>query len=119
MADVDTDIRRLQVANLPPADSGRGIARVPRTVMDALGLTDGDVIEIVGKRATPARAVRTWSTVTRRGRMGCIAAGAAMGAAGSGRSIRCEATSLSGAGRGRSPRRSGWTADTGRRGRTA
>ena len=27
MADVDTQARRLQVANLPPADSGRGIAR--------------------------------------------------------------------------------------------
>ncbi|WP_426266055.1 CDC48 family AAA ATPase [Sphingomonas sp. LHG3443-2] len=60
MADVETDIRRLQVANLPPADSGRGIARVPKTIMDQLGLTDGDVIEIVGKRATPAIAVRPY-----------------------------------------------------------
>jgi transitional endoplasmic reticulum ATPase len=60
MADVDTDIRRLQVANLPPADSGRGIARVPRTIMDQLGLSDGDVIEIEGKRSTPARAVRPY-----------------------------------------------------------
>ncbi len=54
MADVETEIRRLQVANLPPADSGRGMARVPRKIMDELGLSDGDVIEIVGKRATPA-----------------------------------------------------------------
>ena len=60
MADVDTQIRRLQVANLPPADSGRGIARVPRTIMDQLGLSDGDVIEIEGKRSTPARAVRPY-----------------------------------------------------------
>jgi transitional endoplasmic reticulum ATPase len=60
MADVDTEIRRLQVANLPPADSGRGIARVPRKIMDQLGLSDGDVIEIVGKRVTPARAVRPY-----------------------------------------------------------
>ena len=58
MADVETEIRRLQVANLPPADSGRGIARVPTTIMDQLGLQDGDVIEIVGKRSTPARAIR-------------------------------------------------------------
>ncbi len=48
MADVETEIRRLQVANLPPADSGRGIARVPKTIMDQLGLNDGDVIEIEG-----------------------------------------------------------------------
>lgn len=60
MADVETDIRRLQVANLPPADSGRGIARVPKTIMDQLGLSDGDVIEIVGKRETPAIAVRPY-----------------------------------------------------------
>ena len=60
MADTETDIRRLQVANLPPADSGRGIARVPKSIMDELGLSDGDVIEIVGKRTTPARAVRPY-----------------------------------------------------------
>ena len=60
MADVETDIRRLQVANLPPADSGRGIARVPKKIMDQLGLADGDVIEIVGKRVTPARAIRPY-----------------------------------------------------------
>ncbi|WP_338501943.1 CDC48 family AAA ATPase [Sphingomonas kaistensis] len=60
MADVETEIRRLQVANLPPADSGRGIARVPKKIMDQLGLTDGDVIEIEGKRATPALAVRPY-----------------------------------------------------------
>ncbi|UUR07398.1 CDC48 family AAA ATPase [Sphingomonas glaciei] len=60
MADVETRIRRLQVANLPPADSGRGIARVPRSIMDQLGLSDGDVIEIEGKRTTPALAVRPY-----------------------------------------------------------
>ena len=63
MADVDTadtDIRRLQVANLPPADSGRGIARLPRQTMEALGLSDGDVVEIVGKRSTPARVIRPY-----------------------------------------------------------
>ena len=60
MADVETDIRRLQVANLPPADSGRGIARVPKKIMDQLGLADGDVIEIVGKSVTPARAIRPY-----------------------------------------------------------
>src|SRR6476469_552678 len=60
MADTETDTRRLQVANLPPADSGRGLARVPASIMNALGLSDGDVIEIVGKRSTPARAIRPY-----------------------------------------------------------
>ena len=42
--------RKVQVANLPPADSGRGFARLPDSLMDALGLAEGDVIEIIGKR---------------------------------------------------------------------
>jgi len=40
--------RRVQVASLPPADSGRGLARLPDPLMDALGLSEGDVIEIIG-----------------------------------------------------------------------
>ena len=60
MADVETQVRRLQVANLPPADSGRGIARLPAKFMAELGLADGDVVEIVGKRTTPARAIRPY-----------------------------------------------------------
>ncbi|MCA1653799.1 MAG: CDC48 family AAA ATPase [Sphingomicrobium sp.] len=60
MADVDTQVRRLQVANLPPADSGRGLARLPAKWMQQLGLAEGDVIEIVGKRSTAARAIRPY-----------------------------------------------------------
>ena len=64
MADTDTmeraTSRKLQVASLPPADSGRGFARLPDTLMDALGLNEGDVIEIVGKRTTAARAIRPY-----------------------------------------------------------
>lgn len=48
---------RIQVANARPEDSGRGLARLSRAAMQALGLAEGDVIEIVGKRVTPARAV--------------------------------------------------------------
>ena len=40
-----------------PEDSGRGIARLPRDLMNELGLAEGDVVELVGKRSTPARAV--------------------------------------------------------------
>src|SRR3954454_12366063 len=52
--------RKVQVASLPPADSGRGFARLPDKLMDELGLHEGDVIEIVGKRSTAARAIRPY-----------------------------------------------------------
>ncbi|TKD51907.1 CDC48 family AAA ATPase [Sphingomonas baiyangensis] len=58
MADEEpNNARKLQVANSRAEDSGRGVAHVPRAMMTALGLQEGDVIEIVGKRTTPARAV--------------------------------------------------------------
>ena len=64
MADTETidrvKSRRVQVASLPPADSGRGFARLPDKLMDELGLDEGDVIEIVGKRLTAARAIRPY-----------------------------------------------------------
>ncbi len=57
MADAETAGHRLQVANARPEDSGRGLAHVPRALMGALGITEGDAIEIVGKRSTAAIAV--------------------------------------------------------------
>ncbi|NJC34224.1 transitional endoplasmic reticulum ATPase [Sphingomonas jejuensis] len=57
MADAESKIERIQVANARAEDSGRGLARLPRERMSALGLQEGDVVEIVGKRSTPARAV--------------------------------------------------------------
>lgn len=57
MADTETKPRKLQVANSRAEDSGRGLAHLPRSLMGELGLAQGDVIEIVGKRTTPARAV--------------------------------------------------------------
>jgi len=61
MADDDKQGRKLQVANSRPEDSGRGLAHLPRTLMTALGLQEGDVVEIVGKRSTPARAVMPYA----------------------------------------------------------
>ena len=61
MADSEQPMRKLQVANARPEDAGRGLARLPRTVMTSLGLLEGDVIEIVGKRTTPARAVLSYA----------------------------------------------------------
>src|SRR5688500_18199539 len=60
MADEERAPSRLQVANMRPDDSGRGIARLPRTMMATLGLAEGDVIELIGKRSTPARAVSSY-----------------------------------------------------------
>ncbi|WNO53985.1 CDC48 family AAA ATPase [Stakelama saccharophila] len=57
MADDESEPRKLQVANARPEDSGRGLAHLPRSMMAAMALSEGDVIEIVGKRATPAFAV--------------------------------------------------------------
>lgn len=61
MADSDTPTRKIQVANSRPEDSGRGLAHLPRSLMAALGVGEGDVIEIVGKQSTPARAVGPYS----------------------------------------------------------
>ena len=60
MADAETKPTRLQVANLPPGDSGRGVARLPVKLMESLGLVEGAVIEIIGKRSTAARAIRPY-----------------------------------------------------------
>ena len=65
MAETDTLERtttmRLQVANLPPMEGSRGFARLPMSAMTSLGLNEGDVIEIVGKRTTTARALRPYA----------------------------------------------------------
>ncbi|MGB7373305.1 CDC48 family AAA ATPase [Pontixanthobacter sp.] len=48
---------RLQVAAARQEESGQGIARMPRSAFQALGITEGDVIEIAGKRSTVAVAM--------------------------------------------------------------
>ncbi len=48
---------RLQVAAARQDESGRGIARLPRSAFQALGVTEGDVLEITGKRVTAAIAM--------------------------------------------------------------
>jgi transitional endoplasmic reticulum ATPase len=61
MADEERKPRRLQVATMRPEDSGRGIVRLPRNLMTELAIAEGDVVELVGKRSTPARAVGNYS----------------------------------------------------------
>jgi transitional endoplasmic reticulum ATPase len=57
MADSLSAMQRLQVANARPEDSGHGIARLSRKAMASLQIQQGDVVEIIGKRNTAARAV--------------------------------------------------------------
>ena len=54
---IDERTVRLQVAAARQEESGQGIARLPRAAMATLGITEGDVVEIEGKRATAARAI--------------------------------------------------------------
>ena len=61
MADAETAQKdtslRLQVAAARQEESGHGIARMPKSAFAALGRTEGDVVEITGKRTTAASAV--------------------------------------------------------------
>ena len=64
MADADAAIEdktiRLEVAAARQEESGRGVARMPRSAFQALGITEGDVVEIVGKRSTTAVAMSAY-----------------------------------------------------------
>ncbi len=51
---------RVQVANMRVEDSGRGLARLPEGLLRTLGVAEGDVIEIRGKRVTAARAIHAY-----------------------------------------------------------
>lgn len=55
-----TNTIRLQVAAARQEESGQGIARMPRTAFQALGITEGDVVEITGKRSTVAVAMAAY-----------------------------------------------------------
>ncbi|MEO6153885.1 MAG: CDC48 family AAA ATPase [Croceibacterium sp.] len=61
MADVDAAVKqgtlKLQVADARKEESGRGFARMPRSAFQALGITEGDAVEIEGKRVTAALAL--------------------------------------------------------------
>jgi len=61
MAEADAALKdrtvRLQVAAARQEESGQGIARMPRSAFQTLGVTEGDVVEITGKRTTAAIAM--------------------------------------------------------------
>ena len=64
MADAETATpnrtARLQVAPARQEESGQGIARMPRSAFQKLGITEGDVVEIKGKRTTVAIAMAAY-----------------------------------------------------------
>ena len=51
---------RLQVAPARQEESGAGIARIPRSAFQQLGITEGDLVEIRGKRTTAAIAMAAY-----------------------------------------------------------
>ncbi len=52
----DQNTVKLQVAAARQEESGRGVVRMPRSAFQALGITEGDVVGIEGKRQTVAIA---------------------------------------------------------------
>ncbi|MEO0462264.1 MAG: CDC48 family AAA ATPase [Pseudomonadota bacterium] len=56
----ETKTVRLQVAAARQEESGQGIVRMPRSAFQALGITEGDVVEIAGKRTTAAIAMAAY-----------------------------------------------------------
>ena len=59
-AKVEDGTVRLQVAAARQEESGRGVVRMPRSAFQALGITEGDVVEIEGKRVTVAVAATAY-----------------------------------------------------------
>src|SRR5690606_2332913 len=57
MVDERQDGAKLQVAGAKPQDVGTGTARLSRKSMQQLGIREGAVIEITGKRPTAALAL--------------------------------------------------------------
>ncbi|MBO9519640.1 MAG: CDC48 family AAA ATPase [Porphyrobacter sp.] len=52
---------RLQVAAARQEESGTGVARMPRSAFKTLGITEGDVVELEGKRVTAAIALPAYA----------------------------------------------------------
>ncbi|MFC3101331.1 CDC48 family AAA ATPase [Altererythrobacter lauratis] len=59
-AELEAGSTRLQVAAARQEESGRGIARLPRSAFQALGITEGDPVQITGKRTSAAIAMAAY-----------------------------------------------------------
>jgi len=56
----DDKTLKLQVANAQTQDAGYGLARFPRQTMASLGISEGQIVELVGKRHTAAIAIDSY-----------------------------------------------------------
>ncbi len=56
----DDSAIQLQVANTRPQDAGASVARLTATAMAKIGVKEGDLVELVGKRHTAAIAMRPY-----------------------------------------------------------
>ena len=78
----DTPLQ-LTVSELSPRDAGRGLVRLSKAHLDALGLRSGGVVELRGTRVTAARALPARSEDSAKGLMldglGRLNAGVALG----------------------------------------
>ena len=61
LAEVKEGTVRLLVAAARQEESGRGVARMPRSAFQALGITEGDRVQIEGKRVTAAVALPAYA----------------------------------------------------------
>src|SRR5690606_20534241 len=57
MTETNEKAARLQVAGTKPEDVGKGVARLGRSSLESLGIAEGDVVQISGKRMTAAIAL--------------------------------------------------------------
>lgn len=60
MAEAEAKGVQVQVANARPEDVGKGVARISRKAMQAMGVREGDALEIAGKRHTAAIAMQPY-----------------------------------------------------------
>ncbi len=61
MTDNGAKATRLPVAGTKPEDVGKGVARLGSSALEKLGLVEGDIVEITGKRTTAATALSPYS----------------------------------------------------------
>jgi transitional endoplasmic reticulum ATPase len=60
MPELEDQAIMLQVANMRPQDAGASVARLGSATMSKLGISEGELVELVGKRHTAAIAVRPY-----------------------------------------------------------
>ena len=60
MADSAERMIRLQVAGTKPEDAGKGVARLSQSAFEALGMEEGGIIAIQGKRLTAALGLKPY-----------------------------------------------------------